>query len=361
MTKILTFYLPQYHSFPENDKWWGKGFTDWVNVKNARQLFWGHQQPRVPYQKNYYDLSDENVMCEQMKIAQEYGVYGFCFYHYWFDGKKLMEKPLEALLNNKKGNLPYCFCWANEPWMRTWDGVTNNKEMLMPQHYGADKEWREHFEYLLDFFKDDRYIKIEGKPVFVIYRPTEIPNCHKMQELWNNLACENGFSGIYFIKMKTAFQEKKIFSLFSATVDFEPMRTMKGHEYKFYQTFGQKFRNYIRKKDKLDIISYEKVCQDMINKPIEGKQTKFLGMFAGWDNSPRRGKNGLIMKKCSPEIFEKYLTIQMERSKELHNEYLFVNAWNEWAEGAYLEADEKNGYAYLEAVKRIVDKEKEKI
>lgn len=353
MTKVVALYLPQYHCIPENDEWWGKDFTDWVNVKNGKSLFLCHNQPRIPYENNYYDLSDPDVMVRQMELAEKYNIYGFCFYHYWFDGKMLLEKPTELILENNRARLPFCFCWANEPWTATWDGLTSSKRTLMPQVYGGESAWRNHYEYLLKFFVDERYIKIENKPVFVIYRETEITECYKMQENWDAWAKEDGFSGIYFIKMRTAFPEKKIFSKCSATVDFEPMRTMRGHSYEEYQTGFYKLRNILIKKKKLDIVSYRKVCEDMLKNQRLTKQKHFLGMFVGWDNTPRKGDKGLIMRGATPAYFEKIFAEQYKRSRELGNEFLFVNAWNEWAEGTYLEPDTRYGYKYLEAIKRV--------
>lgn len=354
MTKVIAFYLPQYHCIPENDEWWGESFTDWVNVKNAKSLFWRHNQPRVPYKNNYYDLSDADVMTWQMKLAEMYNIYGFCFYHYWFNGKLLLEKPAELLLKNMSAKLPFCFCWANEPWTRTWDGLTSSKETLMPQVYGGEIEWRKHYEYLLDFFNDDRYIKIKNRLVFLIYRETEITNCYKMQERWDTWAKEDGFAGVYFIKMRTAFQDKKVFSNCSATVDFEPMRTMKGKPYENYQTVYYKLRNSLFKNRKLNIINYRKVCKDMLTDERKFKQKHYLGAFVGWDNTPRKGRNGLIMKGSTPEYFKQVFTEQYARSQNLENEFLFINAWNEWAEGTYLEPDNKFGYQYLEIIKDVI-------
>ena len=175
--KIIAFYLPQFHDIPENDKWWGKGFTEWVNVKKAQPLFPGHCQPRVPLNDNYYDLLDDDVKIWQANIAKEHGVYGFCYYHYWFSGKMLLEKPMEQMLANKKVDIPFCICWANVSWTKSW---VNENKILIQQFYGDRKEWKEHFDYMLPFFKDDRYIKEEGKPLFVLYRPETVEHLNEM-------------------------------------------------------------------------------------------------------------------------------------------------------------------------------------
>ena len=191
--KTIAYYLTQFHQIPENDEWWGEGFTEWTNVKKAKPLFQGHDQPRVPYK--YYDLSNERVMIEQIAMAKKYRLYGFCFYYYWFSGKRLLEKPLERLLVNKTkaADFPFMICWANENWSRTWDG--SEKEILINHDYSFEDD-KEHFKKLLHYFQDNRYIKIKGKPVFVIYRANLFPDIKKTGEIWNNLALEAGLPGI---------------------------------------------------------------------------------------------------------------------------------------------------------------------
>lgn len=205
-TQIVAFHLPQFHTFPENDEWWGKGFTEWVNVKNAKPLYKGHNQPRVPLNNNYYDLSKIENMVAQMDLAREYGIHAFCYYHYWFDGKLLLHKPLEAIRDYQGVKLNYFLCWANEPWARTWDG--HETDVLMPQRYGDRPEWERHFEYLLSFFKDQYYEKIDNKPVLVLYRCTSIPKCEEMIACWNQLCKQNGFDGIYIIEEKKLFPKQ---------------------------------------------------------------------------------------------------------------------------------------------------------
>ena len=218
--KIIAFYLPQFHTIPENDTWWGKGFTEWVNVKKAKPLFKGHDQPRIPLNNNYYDLNNPETLKWQANLAHQYGVDGFCFYHYWFKGKLLLEKPAESLLKRENIALDYCFCWANEPWARTWDG--RNRNVLMPQEYGGREEWKKHFDYLLPFFKDVRYIKENNKPMFVIYKSTLIEECRDMMDYWSELAVNNGFEGLFFVEtLKKRFPDQRELP-FSAKVEFEP-------------------------------------------------------------------------------------------------------------------------------------------
>ena len=194
--KIIAFYLPQFHNIPENDEWWGNGFTEWTNVKKAKPLYEGHMQPRVPLGGNYYNLLDDNVKIWQADLAKKYGVYGFCYYHYWFNGKMLLEKPMEQMLANKEVDIPFCICWANEPWTKAWVG--DERKLLIAHEYGKEEEWKQHFMYLLPFFKDKRYITKDGKPLFVFYRPDIVPCMKEMIETWDKLAKENGLSGITF-------------------------------------------------------------------------------------------------------------------------------------------------------------------
>ena len=195
MVRTIALYLPQFHEIPENNEWWGHGFTEWVNVKKAVPLFEGHQQPRIPLDNNYYDLSDVNVMRWQTELAKKYGIYGFCFYHYWFNGKKLLEKPVDNYLEAKDIDFPFCICWANEHWTNKW--ATENDRVLIEQKYGGREQWKEHFDYLLPFFKDSRYIYQDGKPLFVLYRPELVTRRREMLEYWNQLALENGKTSTY--------------------------------------------------------------------------------------------------------------------------------------------------------------------
>jgi hypothetical protein len=359
--KIIPFYLPQFHAIPENDQWWGQGFTEWTNVKKAKPLYRNHYQPRVPLNDNYYNLLDENVMEDQMKLAKKYGIGGFCFYHYWFCGKKLLEKPLERLLDNKNADLPYCLAWANEPWTRAWNGKEGEKEVLQLQDYGEEKEWIEHFMYLLNFFKDSRYLCVDGKPVFLIYRSYNIMKCDEMINVWQKLAIENGLKGLYLISMETSYEIDRRHRTFDAHVEYEPMRTLRELS---DETLSQRTKNSGRldklakypflNKLFLDKVSYDECYKIITNREHKKNKKVYLGAFVDWDNTARKGFKGLIFDGASPTKLQKYLKLQINRSKQLENELLFVNAWNEWSEAAYLEPDKRYGYAYLNAVRRAI-------
>jgi len=362
--KIIAFHLPQFHEIPENNEWWGKGFTEWTNVKRGRKLYPLHYQPKVPLHNNYYDLSNSKVLIKQACMAKKFGIYGFCFYHYYFTGKKLLEKPIENYLKQKE-KIPYCFSWANQSFSRTWYGKNGSNEMLLRQTYGGEKEWREHFNYLMPFFKDEKYIKVNNAPMFLIYLPQEFPACNKMIILWNQLAKEQGFTGIHFVAMDT-WHEARWFPIgFNATVDFEPMRSMRDlseavnmRRNKRTQMFLEKgiSSNLLRNAMMVDnICTYEMISRiSMERQYFSNLKTNYLGVFTGWDNTARKDESGFVIRNSTPSKFEKYLRTQVQRTQKKNNEYLFINAWNEWSEGAYLEPDNKYGYAYLESVQRVV-------
>lgn len=342
-TKYIAWYLPQFHEIPENNEWWGNGFTDWTNVTKARPRFKNHNQPRIPLNNNYYKLDNIDNIQWQANLMKKYDIYGLCIYHYWFkDGKKLLEKPAEMILNNKHIQIKYCFSWANEPWTRAWDGKT--RDVIMPQEYGAKKEWKDHFNYLLPFFKDSRYIKMNKKPVFVIYKSESIPDLAKMIEYWNDLAKENGLEGIYFINTLRNNDSLRNTELFNANVEFEP----------FYSTgFSIKGFDLLRRKLHTGQLfrSYTKIVNKSLKQRPIKDQVTIPGLFIDWDNTPRKDP-AFIFRGFSIDKFKNYLHLKLERCKTIYNsEYLFINAWNEWAEGTYMEPDEKYGYKVLETLK----------
>lgn len=372
--KVIAYYLPQFHCIPENDEWWGKGFTEWVNVKKATPLYKGHNQPRIPLNDNYYNLLNDETLEWQDKLAQKYDIYGFCFYHYWFDGKLLLEKPVEKYLNNKKLKTHYCICWANEHWTNAWSG--KEAKVLIQQRYGAEKEWRKHFEYLLPYFKDERYIKCNNKPLFVLYRPELIDCLNPMLEEWNKLAHENGFDGIAFAYQHAGFTVSPDCdeSHFDFALEYHPncaqvFKQMDKH--KQYEIFKKSIITFFENKvginlreklksNKLKHYSYDELWHYINNmKPRNSKCVP--GAFVDWDNTPRRGIKGFVVDGASPEKFKKYFKKQIIKAKnEYKKDMIFVFSWNEWAEGGYLEPDEKNKYGYLNAIKEALEETGEK-
>lgn len=357
--KVLAMYLPQYHEVEENNKWWGKGYTEWSAVKSAESYSKHQNQPRIPLDNNYYDLSDERAKTWkwQAELAKKYGVDGFVIYHYWFKtGRQLLEKPMEILLKHKEIDLNYCICWANETWTRTWYGVES--EVLMEQEYGDENEWKSHFEYLLLFFKDDRYIKIDNRPVINIYHSFEIERMEEMLECWNNLAKNNGFRGVYVVSGNTGATLDKRTKLFDAYYNFEPTyslihktnkveRTLYGVNV-FLRTMLNKF---FTKKIIERPINGQKFMKRMVRNDMYQGTNIYPGVFPQWDNSPRRKYKGTVFFNMTPEQFRNQIILVLKKYN--NPDYIYINAWNEWGEGAYLEPDVHNEYKYLEVIKDV--------
>lgn len=363
--KMIAFHLPQFHAIKENDEWWGEGFTEWTNVRRAEPLFLGHHQPRVPLDNNYYDLLEKDVRQWQGKIAKQYGIFGFCFYHYWFDGKLLLEKPLELMLKDGEPDIPFCLSWANEPWTRTWDGKEH--EVLISQNYGGKDDWHKHFEYLLNFFTDRRYIKVANKPLFLIYRLDHINNYEEMIAFWRKAAIENGFEGLHIAQIKNSFCDKDLVGV-DSVVFLEPMNTINFHiPFASLDNFWRKGKVLANKtflktaknppKIFLGTKSYDYIWKHILSRNVsKNKVPIYPGAFVDWDNSPRRGKFGFMITGASPDKFEIYLRKLVEKTRrEYKTDFIFINAWNEWAEGAYLEPDDKHQFGFLEAIKKVLE------
>ena len=369
--KIIAFYLPQFHNIPENDLWWGDGFTEWTNVKAAKPIYKGHVQPKIPLNENYYNLLDDDVKIWQANLAKEYGIYGFCYYHYWFGGKLLLEKPMEQMLQNKDIELPFCICWANEPWSKTWVG---EKKVLYPQKYGDEKEWIEHFMYLLPFLMDERYIKKDDKPLVFIYKPEQVTCLPEMVTCWKDLAIKNGLKGLTVAGkyIDVNFVGTKQYECLDYVIEWQPCSVkasgrrvnstnpIKKLRRRVYDYFSAKLGidayeyslvRKIRNMNNSRIEEYDDVWQEIIDqKPLTSKSIP--GAFVRWDNSPRFGKEATIVKGETPDKFRKYLSNQIVHAKDdYHQDMIFIYAWNEWAEGGYLEPDEEYGYEYLEAIR----------
>ena len=343
--KLFAYYLPQFHEIEENNRAWGKGFTEWENVKSATKLFEGHYQPREPLNDNYYNLLNIDTIKWQVELAKKYGIEGFCFYHYWFkDGKHVLEKPSELLLENKDIDIQFCFSWANEPWTKTWHGAAGEKEVLIEQRYGKEEQWEEHFKYLLPFFKDKRYIKIDNKPVLLIYQINKIGCFNKMIDCWNLLAEKSGFSGVYIVDMLTSDGKIARNKRVSASVDFEP---------------GKSKRKKMIEDECLNIQDYDEVCQRMLSQ--EHSENEWRCMFVNYDDTPRRHEKCIVYQGSTPQKFGKYLQAALKKSESEKSRYFFINAWNEWGEGNYLEPDKKYGYEYLQAVRNALDKKYEQV
>ncbi|MBY9081754.1 glycoside hydrolase family 99-like domain-containing protein [Paenibacillus sp. HN-1] len=345
--KLIAFLLPQFHQIQENNLWWGEGFTEWTNVKKAKPLYPGHMQPRRPFNDYYYDLTDSSAREWQAETARKYGIYGFCYYHYWFKGKRLLERPLQEVLESGEPDFPFCLSWANEPWTRKWDGMSS--DVLMPQEYGDEDDWKQHFDVLLNSFRDRRYIRRDGKPLFVIYRPDSIPRCEAMLEFWQSLARDHGLPGLHFVRTLGGFP-LSIQKGFEASLEFEP-----------HYSFGHGQLRWLWSCMETGeashlTVDYDQIWQSILSRtPHRDGEPVYPGAFVNWDNTPRMGAGGQSTLGASPRKFEHYLSEQISRAQSVYDsEFLFINSWNEWAEGAYLEPDSHHGYGYLEAVRRAL-------
>jgi hypothetical protein len=367
--KVIAFYLPQFHCIPENDQWWGKGFTEWTNVKKAQPLFPNHRQPRIPLHDNYYDLSHVDVLRWQAELARKYKVYGFCFYHYWFNGKLLLEKPMEILLANPDIDLNYCISWANENWTDGW--VSDENKLLVGHDFDDEEDWLDHFYYLLKFFRDPRYIKEQGKPLLAIYVPNHIPKLKKMLDLWSKLALENGLLGIKYIYQhpSTYFDKSMDLSSFDYGIEFQPqfdvMASKSAFKRQIYvhapkisgwiqRNLGVYIKIFRRSKD-ATIIDYSEAWSRILRRP-PGRSNLIPTAFVDWDNTPRKAERGTVYEGASPQKFDMFFNaLALKAKSEYPTDMIFVFAWNEWAEGGYLEPDTDNSYGYLEAILRTLN------
>lgn len=356
--RALALYLPQFHTFKENDEWWGEGYTEWTAVKRARPLFKGHMQPRVPLDSRYYDLVNDGLQTLkwQADLAKKYGIYGFCIYQYWFSGRQLMERPAEILRDHPEIDINYCICWANESWTRTWYGLES--EVLMLQEYGGEPEWRKHFEYLLGFFRDERYIKIDNRPVLMIYRSFDIEKLPEMRALFDKLAREAGFDGVYIISGKTAGEQESREDCIDAKYYFEPGFSLK-HDIspvgKFCYNAQVAILSVINRVFKTKHLE-RRIPIERIYRAIENRdyaEDEFPGVLARWDNTPRRDYKGLLYTGANPASFKRCLETLRVKLEGRKNDFVIINAMNEWGEGAMLEPDEHEGYSYLEAVAEV--------
>ena len=346
--KLIAFYLPQFHQIPENDKWWGEGFTEWTNVKKAIPQFKGHYQPHIPGELGYYNLTNKEVMKRQIELAKQYGIYGFCFHHYWFAGKRLLEKPVNMLIENKDLDIPFCLCWANENWTRRWDGLDN--EVLIAQKHSPEDDIN-FIEDISKYFNDTRYIKIDEKPVLIIYRIELFPNPEDTIVRWRKWMEDHGYKGIYLIGAQGFACKNPTKYGLDAAVEFPP-----NGMYKYNYISSQvSFKNPNFKGNIVDYSYY--VNNKLYLKEDKEKYNLFKTIIPSWDNTPRRGNKSTIFYNSSPELYKQWLKdiiIYTKTKKNKDEQFVFINAWNEWGEGAYLEPDVKYGYSYLNSTKEAI-------
>lgn len=358
---VYAILLPQFYRTPYNDRWWGEGYTDWVATRNAKPLFKGHRQPKAPL-NGEYDQSRPETLEWQAGLAKKFRIDGLAFYHYYSLGSHLLEKPMEVLLANPQIDMPFFMYWANEDWRMNWYG--HGSKLLWHQEYGRERDWRDHFEYCLPFFKDPRYVKFDNRPVFVVYRPQDLVVFHDMAALWNELARENGFDGVYFAATSAHFHGEPIDQiddpLYTAVYYREPsyFKSSWNGDYgvKVRRVLDQTILGKLGHQVIMDPEDYDKVWRHILKEEVRPDKEAILGAFPSFDNSGRRGYLSQVMMHDGPEKFGRYFAAQYQRGLELGARAVMINAWNEWGEGNHLEPDTHFGYAYLEAVRDAVEK-----
>lgn len=358
MSKLISFYLPQFHPIKENDNWWGTGFTEWTNVASSFARYPGHHQPHLPADLGFYDLRLAETRDAQARLAASYGIFGFCYYHYWFNGRMLLERPFNEVLSSGKPDFPFCLCWANENWTRAWDGL--DRQILMQQQYDTEDS-RQHIKWLIRAFLDERYIKINNCPLLLIYRFDQIPDVEKMIKFWRRETQVAGLSDLYLCAVKTGFVQKndeEILNLgFDGVVDFQPNRfdfpPARGIRSRFFRAARQVLPEAIYQRIKLsvsanNIVDYRGMVEGIMSKKWPSHYRKFPCVFPSWDNSARR-KSATIIQNDDPSIYGRWLikSIGNVQTYPDSEKIIFINAWNEWAEGCHLEPDLKHGHNFL--------------
>jgi len=361
--RAIAFYLPQYHPIPENDDWWGKGFTEWTNVTKAKPLFKGHYQPRLPADLGFYDLRVPEVREQQAEMAKKYGIEGFCYWHYWFgNGRRIIERPFDEVLDSGKPNFPFCLAWANETWSGIWHG--NPKKILIEQLYPGKKDYTDHFNHLLKAFRDERYIKVDGKPLFCINAPEMIPDIVAFTDLFRELAVKNGLKGLYIVA-NTGFEDWNPLTHGCDAVNLVLIGNLYRGLPPVKNLLYRKYKNQLVKKAWLNRV-YKKIWKRPVQNyqyedviPFLTSQRKYdcdcyPCVIPNWDNSARSGVNSMILNNSTPQLFGRHLDDALELVKDRPDDkkIVFIKSWNEWAEGNHLEPDRKYGTQYLEVVKQ---------
>lgn len=361
--RAIAFHLPQFHPIPENDEWWGKGFTDWTNVVKARPLFPGHYQPHLPADLGFYDLRLPEARAAQAELAAEYGIYGFCYYRYWFNGRQLLERPVNEILNGGAPDFPFCLCWANENWTRRWDGM--HHEILLAQQYNADDDLL-HIRSLIPFFLDRRYIRVMDRPFFAVYRASLLPEPRRTTDIWRREAERAGLKGLFLVRVESYSEaaDPRDFG-FDYSLDFQPnfqlvmdariLRRKWWHRRKL-RTADPIYYDHV-------ISDYEEMVRRALAKPSPG-YPQIPCVCPSWDNSARRKNGAQVLTNSTPEFYERWLreVVNQQAARIAADEnfcvsaesLVFINAWNEWGEGNHLEPCQKWGRAYLEATKRAL-------
>lgn len=369
IARLIAFYLPQFHPIPENDAWWGPGFTEWTNVAKARPLYPGHVQPQLPADLGFYDLRVPEVRAQQAQMAAACGVEGFCYWHYWFGGgKRILERPFHEVLSTGQPDFPFCLGWANQSWTGIWHG--SPKSVLVEQTYPGPEDEAAHFEWALPAFQDARHIRVHGKPMFVVFDPYDMPSTASFIGHWRRLAAEAGLPGLYFVaisqrsKAKLDMYREPILDPFDAVTTLVPQEFTEGAGRRSRtdlarrwreRDFGWRLRKLRERYQRPARFPYRQVVEaaleDMPDDP------RFLpSVLPNWDNTPRSGPRGVVFEGATPALFEEYLGKALSRvqGRPRETSIIFLKAWNEWAEGNYVEPDARYGHGYLDAIRRAV-------
>lgn len=377
--RVIAYYLPQFHPIPENDKYWGKGFTEWTNVAKAKPLFKGHYQPRIPADLGFYDLRLPEVREQQAQMAREVGIEGFCYWHYWFgNGKRLLQRPFNEVLQSGKPDFPFCLAWANHSWKTsTWENGGKDR-MIVEQRYLGEEDYTMHFQEVLPSFRDKRYITIEDKPLFAIFDPYNFRDVSNFIKTWQRLAKENGLKGIYFIAIcnsTSTLQRNADGTLKRVTPNLQSSERVYNDllnlGFDGINSFGKSraemlcMGKYMRIVKKLlhqylpflptHCINYEKITQHFFA-PEDSWQNVYPSIFPQWDRTPRAGNSEGVYIKATPTSFKKHIqdALNVIKNKDVEHQILFLRSWNEWGEGNYVEPDLKNGHAFLDAIKETI-------
>ena len=343
MVRLIAFYLPQYHPVPENDAWWGKGFTEWTNVTKATPLFEGHYQPHLPTDFGFYDLRVRETRHDQIGIAKQYGIYGFCYHYYWFSGTKILDRPLDDMLSDPESKIPFCLCWANENWTRRWDAA--EREILIKQRHLPDDDL-EFIKSLTPFFLDQRYITLAGAPFFIVYRPQNLPHPKRTAKIWREYCKSIGIEKIHICAALTHGNEDYAQFGFDSGVEFPP-HNLQVDNISDKILFHNRFKG--------NVVVFNDVAQSYLDRSY-ANQNIFKSVFPCWDNTARTNDRALIILNSTPGNYEYWLKGAISKTSENfpnQERFVFINAWNEWAEGCHLEPDRKYQRQFLDATLRV--------
>jgi len=355
---IIAYYLPQFYPFPENDEWWGKGFTEWTNVAKAKPLFCGHYQPKVPADLGFYDLRLADNIRKQVELAKEARVTGFCLWHYWFrKDKVLLGNPLKIILENPDIDFPICLGWANESWeAKVWNSPDSSKnKVLIKQEYGGKDDIEAHFNYVIKAVKDKRYMRINNRPVFVVYQPFQLPDTQFFINEFNRLLKESGIADSFYFIGHTK-DDAKIDAI--RNLGFDAVNVVRIGPYRYDMRVVKQIPWKLFKFKVLHrplVLRYSFVSKYFIKKETDCREDVFPSLIPNWDHTPRSGNSGSVFHKATPELFGKHVKAALEATKDKENNIIFLKSWNEWGEGNYMEPDLKYGKGYIEALCKCIE------